>query len=110
LEEDLEKMGCLGLIERPWSLKSDAMIHELVSGAPNQFERTMRGKPDTWSASVWAAVYGFVEAGVGKAHWTNKYVLGKFQISQHKKEGFAINECIDPRRRRILDFLIPISG
>jgi len=43
LEEDLARIVCIGLLERPWNLWSDEMIYELISGVPNQYERTVRG-------------------------------------------------------------------
>ena len=45
LEEDLERMGCLQLLNRPWGVKSEYMIRELRVGAPNQFARTLRARP-----------------------------------------------------------------
>ena len=35
LEEDFDILGCQGLIRRPWSMKSDEMVRELVFGTPN---------------------------------------------------------------------------
>ena len=35
LEEDLSQIGCLSLIDRPWTIKSDELIQELIDGAPN---------------------------------------------------------------------------
>ena len=43
LEEDLMCLGCVGLFWRPWNIKCDNMIDELINGAPNQYELTMRG-------------------------------------------------------------------
>ena len=49
LEDDLVFLSCHGLIERPWSVKSDEIIRELLTGVSNQFELTVRGRPITWS-------------------------------------------------------------
>ena len=35
LEEDLERIGCVGLLNKPWSLKDEGLVRELVQGAPN---------------------------------------------------------------------------
>ena len=35
LEEDLTRIGCIGLMSKPWSVKDDKMVRELVTGAPN---------------------------------------------------------------------------
>jgi len=43
LEEDLMNIGCFGLILRPWTLKNEEMIHELLIGVPNQYKLTVRG-------------------------------------------------------------------
>jgi hypothetical protein len=59
LEEDLQRMGCRGLITRPWNLRNDEIILELVEGAPNQYELTVRGRKVAWTEDVWAHVYSF---------------------------------------------------
>ena len=35
LEEDLTRIGCIGLMSKPWSVKDEKMVRELVMGAPN---------------------------------------------------------------------------
>ena len=41
LEEDLTKIGCIGLLSKPWSVKDEGMVRELTTGAPNQYEGTV---------------------------------------------------------------------
>ena len=53
LEEDLERIGCADLLNRPWSLKDEGLFKELVLKAPNQFDFTVRGKPKRWTALAW---------------------------------------------------------
>lgn len=38
LSQDLDRMGCVGLLQAPWCLKDANMVRELVVGAPNEFE------------------------------------------------------------------------
>ena len=38
LEEDLTRIGCIGLLSKPWSVKDERMVRELTTGAPNQYE------------------------------------------------------------------------
>ena len=35
LEEDLARIGCIGLLSKPWSIKDERMVRELTTGAPN---------------------------------------------------------------------------
>ena len=41
LEEDLTRIGCAGLLNKPWNIKDEGMVRELVEGAPNQFDHTV---------------------------------------------------------------------
>ena len=41
LEEDLTKIGCIGLLNKPWTVKEEKMVRELIVGAPNQYEGTV---------------------------------------------------------------------
>ena len=35
LEEDLERIRCTGLLNKPWNVKDEGLVRELVKGAPN---------------------------------------------------------------------------
>ena len=41
LEEDLMRIGCVGLLNKPWNIKDEGLVRELVEGAPNQFDHTV---------------------------------------------------------------------
>ena len=41
LEEDLTRIGCIGLLSKPWSVKDERMVRELTTGALNQYEGTV---------------------------------------------------------------------
>ena len=63
LEEDLERIGCAGLLNKLWSVKDEGLVRELVERAPNQFDHTVRCKPEKWTALVWREAYGFKPEG-----------------------------------------------
>ena len=42
LIEDLTRMGCKGLLAKPWNLRSEAMLREFLSERGNQWKRSMR--------------------------------------------------------------------
>ena len=50
LEEDLTRIGCIGLMRKPWSVKDERLVRELTTGAPNQYERIVRARPESWDA------------------------------------------------------------
>ena len=76
LEEDLERIGCADLLNKPWGLKDEGLVKELVHGAPNQFDLTIRSKPERWTALAWRETYGFKPEGYRWASWTDKYTVG----------------------------------
>ena len=108
LEEDLTRIGCAGLLNKLWNIKDKGMVRELVEGAPNQFDHTVRCKLEKWTALVWRETYEFKPEGYGWASWTNKYIVGQFSKSVNLKDGYAISDCNDFRAKQVLEFLIPI--
>ena len=42
------------------------------------------------------------------AHRTDLYIEGKFWNDADPKDGFPVRDCMDPRERRLLEFLVPI--
>ena len=67
LKEDLERIGCAGLLNKPWNVKDKELVRELVEGAPNQFDHTVQCKSEKWTALVWREAYGFKPEGYGWA-------------------------------------------
>ena len=108
LEEDLERIGCAGLLNKPWNVKDEGLVRELVEGAPNQFDYTVRCKPEKWTAVVWREAYGFKPEGYGWASRTDKYIVGQFKKSVNPKDGYAVSDYKDFRAKQVLEFLIPI--
>ena len=43
-----------------------------------------------------------------RAGRTRTWIDGKFKTSINPKDGHAVSDCIDPRERRILEFVVPI--
>ena len=108
LEEDLERIGCLGLLNKPWSLKDEGLVKELVQRAPNEFDLIVRGKPERWTALAWKETYGFKPEGYGWASRTDKYIVSQFNKSVNPKDGFVVSNCEDFREKQVLEFFILI--
>ena len=108
LVEDLTKMGYKGLILEPWALKSEAMVQEFQAQRSNEWEGTIRKDPEHWTANLWAEVYNFRKEGRMCAGRTGMWIDGKFKTSINPKDGHAVSDCIDPREKRVLEFIIPI--
>ena len=43
LEEDLTKIGCIGLISKPWTVKDKKMVWKILTRVPNEYNRIVRG-------------------------------------------------------------------
>src|SRR5665811_2337856 len=108
LADDLTKMGCEGLLAQPWAMKSEALVREFLQPRSNEWEGTLRRLPELWMADKWAEVYSFRKAGRLKARRTDTWVDGKFQSPINSKDGHSVEDCIDPRERRVLEFIVPI--
>ena len=108
LEEDLTKIGCIGLISKPRSVKDKKMVRELVTRAPNQYDLIIRGHLETWSVEKWREAYRFDVGDEGFASRTDKFISSKFWHATNPKDGFAIADCEDSRAKKVLEFLIPI--
>lgn len=89
-------------------MKNDEVIQELIFGAPNQYELTVRGRPEAWTKAIWAGVYGFAQGGLGLASRAEKFATKKFRNPPHAKEGYTVNDYRSDRDRRLLEFLIPL--
>ena len=114
LKSDLEDLGCVGLLERPWNLKNEDFIQQFVLiregklERNNMFDTTIRDRPEDWTTGVWREVYDFQPGGSGLANRTDLYIEGKFRNDADPKDGFPVKDCMDPRERRLLEFIVPI--
>ena len=114
LKQDLEGLGCMGLLDRPWNLKNEefvqqfVMIREQKAERYNIFDGTMRDRLEEWTAGVWREVYNFLSGGGSMSNRTDQYVEGKFLHKVDPKDGFPVREYRDARECRLLEFLVPI--
>ena len=114
LKSDLADLGCAGLLERPWNLKNEDFVQQFVLiresklERNNMFDMTIRDRPEEWTAGVWREVYDFGPGGNGLANQTDLYIEGKFRNEADPKDGFPVRDCRNPRKRKLLEFLVPI--
>ena len=57
---------------------------------------------------MWADVYRFRKEGRKLAARTDQWVNGKFRSPINAKDGHTVEDCIDPRERRVSEFIVPI--
>lgn len=108
LREDLRKMGYEGLLDEPWGLKSWEMVQEFLRVRSNQWEETICRMPEKWTVDKWVDVYRFKKEGRPVAGQTDTWVDGKFCSPINSKDGHLMDNCIDPRQCRILEFVVLI--
>ena len=71
LEEDLRRIGCHGFLDRPWGLRMEDMVEELLGDKDNRWHGTVRQALEKWTAKEWRKVYGFGRGGEGMASRTD---------------------------------------
>jgi hypothetical protein len=108
LLEDLTSMGCPGFLNKPWGFKEEKMVREIIGTPSNEWDGTIRGRPNKWTEDNWREVYNFRSGGLGMASRKDEYIRGKFKGPPNPKDGYAVEDCINSRQRRILEFLIPV--
>jgi hypothetical protein len=74
----------------------------------NEFDNTIRATPTRWTEECWREVYNFSTGGGGLAGRKDEYVKDCFKELPSPKDRYAIEDCSDPRHRRVLAFLVPI--
>ena len=84
------------------------MIQEFQALHSNEWEGTIRKDPEHWTSDMWADVYGFQKEGQMRSRRTGTWVDGKFKTIINPKDGHSVSDCIDPREKRVLEFVIPI--
>ena len=108
LEEDLQRIGCYGFIEKPWGLRMEDLVAKLLGNKDNRWDGTVRQAPERWTAKEWGKVYGFEREGEGMASWTDRFIDGMFSGRVNPKDGYVVADCKDPRVKRVLEFLVPL--
>ena len=48
------------------------------------------------------------EGGENLGGRIDKYIDGKFSTSINPKNGHVVRDCVDPKKRRSLEFIVPI--
>ena len=64
--------------------------------------------PERWTADMWAEVYSFSKEERRQASRTDKFAVSKFSIHINSKDRYAVADCVDPRKWRVLEFVVPI--
>ena len=108
LEEDLRRIGCHDFLKKPWGLRMEEMVAELIGEKDNRWDGTVRQVPEKWTAKEWRKVYNFERGGEGMASRTDRFIDGMFSGKVNPKDGYAVADCRDPRVRRVLEFLVPL--
>ena len=47
LEEDLTRIGCIGLISKPWTVKDEKMIREILTEVLNEYDLIVHSQLET---------------------------------------------------------------
>ena len=108
LEEDLWRIGCHGLMGKPWGLCMEDLVVVLLGDKDNQWHGTVRQAPEKWTAKEWRKVYSFAKEGEGMSSRTDRFIDGKFSSRVNPKDGYAVVDCKESRARRVLEFLVPL--
>ena len=87
LEEDLWRIGCNGLMGKPWGLRIEDLVVELLGEKDNRWHGTVRQAPEKWTAKEWWKVYGFAKEGKGMASRTDRFIDGKLFGQVNPKDG-----------------------
>ena len=109
LKQDLVQMRCAELLERPWALKREELVWEMVQPEwPNIFDGTIRDRPQLWTANLWCDTYNFPRGGSGVSNRMEGHHEGCFMHQVDPKDGYSVGDCRNDPQRRLLEFLVPI--
>lgn len=108
LRQDLVRMGCQGLMHKPWGFHEERMVRELTTDPPNMYDNSVRAHPESWTTDLWRNVYNFRVGGAGFAGRNLDFAQDVFDGKPDAKEGYVLTDCLDPRVRNVFAFLIPI--
>ena len=109
LKQDLARMRCEGLLNRPWALKREQLVRELLQPErPNIFNGTIRDRPQLWTADLWRNTYQLPRGGSELSNRMEGHHEGRFMHQVDPKDGYSVSDCRVDRHRRLLEFLVPI--
>ena len=100
LEEDLTRIGSIGLISTSWTVKDKKIVRKILTGVSNQYHMIVCNKSETWSTEKWREAYRFNARDEGFASKIEKFISGKFQNPVNPKDGFVVVDCKDVRAKR----------
>ena len=93
---------------RPWGLRMEDMVVELLGDKDNRWHETVHQALEKWTAKEWHKVYGFGRGGEGMASWTDRFIDGMFSGRVNPKDDYAVVDCKEPRAKKVLEFLVPL--
>ena len=109
LKQDLARMRCEGLLDRPWTLKREQLVREmLLLERPNMFDTTVRDRPQLWTVDLWRQTYRFSGGESGLSNRTEGHHEGRFMHQVDSKDRYSVSDYRVDRHRRLLEFMIPI--
>ena len=99
LEEDLCLIGCHGFLEKPWNLKMEEMVAELMGEKDNWWHKIVRQALEKWTLGEWWKVYRFLSemARQGKARQRDGKGMAS-QIDQFIDGILLFHSCQSKRR------------
>ena len=65
LKGDLRRIGCHGFMGKPWGLRMEDMVVELLGDKDNHWEGTVCQALERWTVNEWQKVYGFAREREG---------------------------------------------
>ena len=81
------------------------MAQEFQQKRSNEYNPAGSGKMD---GGQLGKSYGFRKEGRGLASQTNKFIEGKFKTLISPKNGYIVSDCVNLRKRRVLEFVVPV--
>ena len=109
LKQDLARMRCEGRLDRPWALKREQLVRELLQPErPNIFDGTIRDRPQLWTADLWRNTYRLPRGGSGLSNRMEGHHEGRFMYQVDPKDRYSVSDYRVDRHRRLLEFMVPI--
>ena len=84
------------------------MARELKEGASNEWDHIIWAQPGRRTPEQWREAYNFKRSGSVIYFRTENFVGGRFSQKRDSKDVYIMEDCIDPRARRVLEYIVPI--
>ena len=109
LKQDLVRMRCDELLDRPWALKKEELVREMVQPErPSIFDGTIWDRPQLWTTDLWRDTYNFPRGGSGLSNRMEGHYERRFMHQVDLKDRYSVGDCRNDRQLRLLEFLVPI--